>query len=290
MTPDQLSAKVDSIVDKFDTAFTKQVSQTQSALFEQMQLLLNRLDLNPDGTIIQNQANRKILAQVDTYFNKAFNQSGYYEGLGQSVNSIGAITNANSAYFNTILDTFSSDAQYIKNLQKQTVSQIESMLANEGLEATMKQPIISILNQNINSGASYSDLLKQIREFTLGTDKLQGQLMRYSRQLTTDSLFNFNRALQESVSQNVGLKFYHYSGGLDKDSRDFCKARVGKYFHKAEVEAWASEDWAGKRRGTTASSIFIYCGGYFCAHQLVPVSEVIVPRNVVNRAKENGLL
>lgn len=290
MTPDQLSAKVDTIVTKFETSFTKQVSQTQSALFEQMQLLLNRLELNPDGTIIQNQANRKLLAQVDTYFNKAFNQSGYYEGLGQSVNSIGAITGANSAYFNTVLDTFSPDAQYIKNLQKQTVSQIESMLANEGLEATMKQPIIGILNQNINSGAAYSDLLQQIREFTLGTDELQGQLMRYSRQLTTDSLFNYNRALQEAVSQKAGLQFYHYSGGLDKDSRDFCKVRVGKYFHKDEIELWASEDWAGKRRGTTASSIFIYCGGHNCKHLLIAVSELVVPKSVINRAKEMGFI
>lgn len=279
MTPDQLSAKVDTIVTKFETAFGNQVDKTQTALFEQVQLLLNRLDLNPDGTIIQNQANRKLLAQVDTYYNKAFNQSGYYEALGQSVNSISALTGANSAYFNTILDTFTPDAQYIKNLQKQTVGQLQSLLANEGLEAQMKQPILEILNQNINTGASYTDLLKQIRGFTLGTAELNGKLKTYSGQIVTDSLFNFNRSLQESISQNAGLKWYYYSGGRSKDSRDFCLARVGKYYKKEEVEKWASLTWAGKRTGTTESSIFIYAGGYRCAHLLIAVSESIVPKS-----------
>ncbi len=290
MTPDQLSAKVDTIVTTFDDAFTGQVTQTQTALFEQMQLLLNRLELSPDGTIIQNQANRKLLAQVDTYYNKAFNQSGYYEALGQSVNSIGAITGANSQYFNFILDTFTPSAQYITNLQKQTIGELQSLLANEGLEAMMKQPILNILNQNINSGASFTDLLKQVREFTLGTDKLQGQLMRYSRQITTDSLFNFNRALQEAVSQNVGLNYYFYSGGRDKDSRPFCIDRVSKYYHKREVEEWASLEWEGKRRGTTASSIFIYAGGYSCKHTIIAVSEITVPKSVIKRAKAKGFV
>lgn len=290
MTPDQLSARVDTIVTKFDSAFTKQVSKTQTALFEQMQLLLNRLDLNPDGTIIQNQANRKILGQVDTYFNKAFNQSGYYEALGQSVNSIGAITEANSEYFTAILDTFSANTQYITNLQKQTITELQGLLANEGLEVILKNPITEILNININTGASFSDLLAQVREFTLGTGELQGQLLRYSRQITRDALFNYSSSLQESISQNAGLEWYVYSGTSRKDSRPFCSIRAGHYYHKKEIEKWASQDWTGKRRGTTSSTIFIYRGGYNCEHQLISVSKVTVPKNVIKRATELGYL
>lgn len=278
MTPDQLSSKVDTIVTKFETAFGKQVDKTQAALFEQMQLLLKRLDLNADGTIIQNQANRKILAKASSYFDKAFNQSGYYEALGQSVNTIESLTGVNSAYFATIVDTFTVDAQYISNLQKQTVKQIQGLLANEGLEYQMKGPLLDILNQNVNTGAAYSDLLSQMRGFTLGTDQLQGQLQRYSRQITTDTLFNYNRALQEAISQKAGLEWYNYVGGKDKDSRDFCLARAGKYFKKDIIESWASIEWDGKRRGTTSSTIFIYCGGHNCRHQLIPVSEAVVPK------------
>lgn len=283
MTPSELSGKVDGIITKAEAAFGKTVSQTQTALFEQMQLLMNKLELHPDGTIMQNRANREVLAKVDVYFNKAFTETGYYNELNGFTGDILKITSENTAYFSFVSEEFTANAQWIKSLQKQTMSDVTNLLANEGLEAAMKQPITSILNQNVNTSASFNDLLKQVREFTLGTDELQGQLQRYSRQIVNDTLFNYNRALQEAISEQAGLKWYVYSGGLRADSRPFCVHRAGKYYHKDEIEKWAVQDWAGKRRGTTASTIFIYAGGYFCSHQLIAVSESVVPKSALKR-------
>ena len=162
------------------------------------------------------------------------------------------------------------------------------MLANDGLETVLKAPIRNILNQNINTGASYNDLLKQLRTFIIGDDKLDGKLKSYSGQIVTDSLFNFSRAFQEAVSAKTGLQFILYSGHAIKDSRDFCLARKGKYFHKREVEQWARLSWAGKRQGTTSSTIFIYAGGYRCTDMIIYVSELIVPKDVIDRAKAAG--
>ncbi len=288
MTAGELSSRVDDIITKSEKVFLGQINRTQKALFEQMQLLLNRLELSGDGTIIQNQANRAILAKGGEYFNRAFNQSGYYESLGGFVDDIVSITAANEAYFTVLLDTFTIDAQYLNSLQKQTITQLESLLANEGLESQIKGPILNILNQNINTGAAYSDLQKQIREFALGDGEREGKLKRYANQITHDALYNFSRALQEAVSANAGLQFIEYLGGLMKDSREFCIERAGKYYHKREVELWANEDWQGKRPDTTESTIFIYAGGFFCKHQLVYVSEFVVPKEVIKRAKDLG--
>lgn len=60
-------------------------------------------------------------------------------------------------------------------------------------------------------------------------------------------------------------------------TRPFCKARAGKFFHRSEVEAWASMDWAGKMAGTDARTIFVTRGGYNCQHSLLPVSKFAVP-------------
>lgn len=277
MTPDTLSARVDATVGKFESYFGSQVESTQKALFEEVQTLLKGLELNDDGTIIQNQANRKILAKADQAMERAFRDSGYYASLDGAATSINGLTAANSAYFKTMVDGFTANAQYIKNLQSQTINQLESLLANEGLEAAIKAPVRNILNQNINTGASYSDLLKQLRTFFVGDEELQGKLQRYSKQITTDALFNYSRAFQEAVAQNSGLEWVQYVGGTIKDSRDFCRARVGKFFKKKQVEAWASLTWAGKRDGTTSSTVFIYAGGYNCRHQIIYVSESIVP-------------
>lgn len=294
MTADKLSAKVDSIIDSFENRFAKQVDKTQGAIFDQIQILLNRLELNADGTIKQNQANRKILAKADQALETALKQSGYYTALDGTAASIGSLTGANAAYFKTLVDGFKPNAQYIKNLQKQTITQLEGMLANDGLESALKAPIRNILNQNINTGASYNDLLKQLRTFIVGSPDVDGKLMRYSKQITTDSLFNYSRAFQESVSQNTGLEWTQYVGGAVKDSRNFCTSRMGGYYKKDDVEKWAKQNWAGKREGTTASTIFIYAGGWNCRHQIIYVSELAVPKvnkqskELISKAKQVG--
>jgi hypothetical protein len=289
MTPNQLSSRVSGIVETAEKALEKSVTQTQKALFEQMQILLNKLELDSEGLIKQNQSNRVILSKADGYFDKAFKESGYYQNLDGYSNSIGEITGANSKYFNFVLDSFTVDAQYIKSLQKGAIETIENYLANDGLELSLKQPLKEILNINVNSGASLSDMTKQVREFILGSVDRDGKLMRYSKQISRDTLFNYSSALQESISQKSGLQFYLYSGSSRKDSRDFCVTHANQYYHKKEVEMFASQSWQGKRAGTTSSTIFVYRGGYNCEHSLIPVSEIIVPKNVIERAKQKGL-
>ncbi len=293
MTTDQLSARVDTIISKAEENLGKQVDKTQAALFNQMSVMLNKLELDPDGLIMQSANNRKVLAQAETYFDKGMTQSGYYEGLNSGIaGTVGSLTNSNSNYFKTILDGFTPDAHYIKALQKQTISQAESMLANEGIEAMLKQPIMNILNQNVNTSASYSDLVGQLQNFIKGSGEELGALQRYTKQITTDTLFNYNRAMQEAVSANAGLEWVKYVGGvtLSKEgkgltTRPFCEARIGKYYHKKEVEKWASLEWTGKRKGTTSSSIFIYAGGYQCRHSIIYVNESSVPKEDLDRIK-----
>ena len=281
MTPDVLSARVDVIISNAERALAKQALKTQGLMFDQMSLLLNKLALDSEGLIIQNQANRNILAQAGQYFNNSMGE--YNDSINTLPNTLGNINSQNALYFDTVVDSFKPNSLYITSIRNQTIVQIESLLLNEGIELTLKQPIISILNQNINTGAAYSDLVKQLRTFILGNNEVEGTLLRYSKQIVTDTLFNYNRALQEAVSVNSGLTWIKYLGGAMDTSRDFCLSRIGNYYHKTEVEKWAAGTWAGKRAGTNSSTIFIYAGGYNCRHQLIYVHESTVPKINLDR-------
>lgn len=283
MSPNDLSDRISSITSRAEERLEKTVSVTQRELFDQIQAHLSGLDLDKDGLIKQSAENRKRLQKVDRIFERAFKDSGYYARLDQYSGAINALTQVNEAYFNFILDTFTVDAHYLKSLQKGSIETIENLLANDGLEVAIKQPLKEILNQNVNSGAAFSDLLKQVREFIVGSPDREGKLMRYSKQISRDALFNFSRSMQESISENAGLEYYLYSGASRKDSRDFCASKAGAYYHRTEIESWASQSWTGKRAGTTKSSIYIYLGGYNCEHSLIPVSKSVVPLQVVKR-------
>jgi len=141
----------------------------------------------------------------------------------------------------------------------------------------VKTPLISILNKNINTGGSFTGMLEEVRTYLIGIDK-EGKLLRYSRTWATDALFTFSRAYQQAVTADLGLENYYYAGGAIKDTRDFCRERLDRYWKTPQIEEWAELDWAGKNPGTTKASIFTYLGGYNCRHSLIPVHESLVPK------------
>lgn len=249
------------------------------------------MEVDKDGYIVQSQANRKIIQKSANAFESGIKNSPYFDGIQQYVNSIPLVDKANSAYFDFISQGYKPNAQYITSLKKDTIKSLESLLMQDGLESQIKAPLVNILNQNINSSAKFTDLLKSVQQYIVGTKEIDGQLLRYSKQITSDSLFNYSRAYQQSVSSDLGLEWYLYSGSYTSEgkyssgTRPFCASKKGNYYHHSEIESWASQEWAGKRRGTNSSTIFIYCGGYSCRDSLIPVSADIVPDSIRNRIK-----
>lgn len=283
----KLGEKIESIIESADNAFFRAVRVTQQDLYENFVDLFKGLEVDKDGYILNNSANRALLNKASQIFNRTMKQSGYNDSVNEFVGTIPEIDQANQDYFSTISDAFKPNRQYIASLQNQTITTLEGAILNEGLQANIKNPLMNILSQNINGGGSYSGFLEQLRSNIIGIEN-EGKLLRYSRGILNDALFQYSRAYQQSVTDDLGLEFYLYSGGTTKDSREFCVEHSDQFYHQLEVEAWANEDWQGKIPGTTSSSIFVNCGGYNCKHSLIPVSILIVPKEDIQRNIDNG--
>lgn len=234
--------------------------------------------------IRQTAANRRILARAQSEFDFIIsNDTAYQSSIERYLRNVPKIESLNAAYFETISDAFSPNKVFIKQLQKQAIAYTNNILLQDGFVANVKTPLADILSQNINTGGSYSGMLDQIRTFIRGNENLDGRLISYSRGILNDTLYQYSRGYQQSVTADLGLEWYRYIGGLVKDSRSFCIERAGKYFHHKEIEAWGSLEWQGRNRYTTSSSIFVVAGGYNCSHSIVPVHISIVPEDVIER-------
>lgn len=257
----------------------------QNELNSKLVNLLKQLETDSEGYILQNQANRRILAQADSVY---FESIDRLEGATQRhLRGIAEINSLNEAYFSTISSGFTANKQFINSLQKQLISDVNTFILQDGLQANFKLPLNDILTRNIQTGGQFEGFLNELRTFIKG-DNSNGQLVKHARTWLRDALFNYSRSYQQSVTNDLGLEFYLYAGGLIKDSRNFCVSRAGQYFHHNEIESWAGQTWQGKRVGTTESSIFIYCGGWSCNHSLIPVDVSIVPQEVINRNINSG--
>jgi hypothetical protein len=284
MTPEELAIKIEGLVVSANDKFAGQITAIENQLYSRLVRVLKDVEIDADGFINQSAANRKVLNEAISAIDESFAQgTPYTSAIEQHLEIIPQINDLNQAYFETISSAFTPNRQFIKSLQRQAIEGLERSLLNEGLESQVKGPLMDILNRNINTGGSYSGFLKEVQDYVKGTPDLDGRLLSYSKGIVRDALTVYARTFQQSVVADLGLTWYLYSGGLMDTSRPFCVERAGKYYHEDEVKAWANLEWAGKMRGTTESSIFQFCGGYFCGHQLIPVHESIVPKVDLDR-------
>lgn len=286
MTPKKLAERIEERSLSAIERLNKTVISVQNKAYGDVVVTLRNLSLDSDGYIIQNAENRAIIREANKAFARALERGGYIDGLNRFTVVFSELDEVNGAYFGGF-DGFSPNRQFIKALQRQAIADIEASLLNEGLTAQIKQPLSQMLNQNVNTGGSFTGMLDQVRNFIKG-DGADGRLLRHVKTITRDVLFNYSRTFQSAVASDLGLEFYLYTGGIIKTSRSWCRGKAGNFYHHREIEQWAGEQWAGKRPDTTESSIFLYAGGYGCLHQILPVSEVIVPMEVIQRAVSLG--
>lgn len=288
MTPKALSDKIENAILSANVRYARQIIGVQDQLYDDLVRILKDLELDAEGYIKQSAVNRKVLKDAQNSFDRIIAKSRYNDFIEQHLRVIPTINSLNEEYFTSIAKSFSSNKNFIRSLQNQSIETVNSYLLQDGLAAQIKLPLNDILNQNINAGGQFSGMLDQIRTFIKGNDKLEGRLLSYSRNFLRDSLFQYTRAYQQSVTADLGLEFYLYSGGLIDRSREFCIERAGNFYHQKEIEAWASLTWKGKSPLTTESSIFVLAGGFSCAHEIVPVHRSIVPESVIQRNIDNG--
>lgn len=287
MLPDELARQLEEIILAADAKYAAVITRVQTRLYDELLAIVKDLELDSQGYILQSAVNRKILSEANAKISEVFASDLYQNAVANYVFTIPSIDELNQKYFNTV-PKFKENKQFLKSLQTQTIKTVEKYVLQDGLESQVIDPLSQILNQNVNSGGKFSGFLKQIQDYIKGNDKVDGRALSYSRTFLRDSIFTYSRTYQQSVTSDLGLEFYLYSGGVIDKTRDFCEERNGNFYHYKEVESWASLQWAGKKQGTTESSIFLFAGGWNCNHSLVPVHQSIVPEDVISRAISKG--
>lgn len=288
MTPDKLANDLDKVIIAANRTLADGITTVQDYVYKNLVNILKGLETDDEGYIIQSAANRQIIQRAINSIDVRVAKSSYDSDIETYLGTTKKIDVLNISYFEAISDAFSANKQFLNSLKKEAIATVEDLLLNSGFESQIKIPLGQILNQNINSGGSFTGLLDQVKTYIKGSADADGRLLRYAKAVTRDTLFNYSRTYQQSISSDLGLEWYYYSGGLIDKSRPFCIERHDHVYHQKEVESWASLDWAGKAPGTTESSIFIYAGGVNCGHSLIPVHILVVPEEDIKHAGELG--
>jgi hypothetical protein len=296
---------IGDIVTTIDSAieeFGKKIPKHQQRVFDEISLLLKELDLRGD-TIQQSAQNLRKIGVIKGKLEAIINSDEWLGDVKVYMKAFDTVTNLQNEYFGTLKTKF-RPTPLLREIRKQSLDATFESLTENGINAAITDKVQDILRKNITSGSSYSQTMKQLREFLTTNESGAGALERYTKQITTDALNQYSAQYTNAVTNDLGLVWFQYTGALIETSRIFCQALIEKkYIHKSELPKIVRgnfkefEDLEGKINtktklpegmvaGTNAINFHIYRGGYQCGHQLIPVDESSVPDSI--RVKFSG--
>lgn len=305
MTAEQLGSNIEDIILKAVGDFNEGLESSQVNAYNKTLSLIKELTLDANGNIKKTAQNVKVLKGISKSIEETLLTDTYKKRVGKYLKVFDAVEKEQVLYFSVIKEGFKANAT-LEAIKGTTIENTVSALTEAGLNQAFTEPVKQILYQNISTGGSYTTLANQLREYIVGTEDAEGAFLRHTKQVTKEAVKTYNSTYNQSVSQDLGLVFYRYVGGLKDTSREFCTERNKKYFHIEEIKSWGKGEkccglswpvkkngvpyWDGMKKGTNENNIIINRGGWECNHQYVAVSQAVVPEEVIKRAKEAGYL
>lgn len=289
-------------IDKAIAKFNRRLPAVQREMFNEIQTDLKRLDLN--GTKIKTTvANLRVINSIKNKINKLILTPQYRKDLKDFAKAFNEITTLQNEYWKQQESTF-KPRPLLKEIRKQAIADTVKSLGASGIGEKIGEQITGILRTNITTGGSYAQLTSQLRESILDTDT-DGALTKYAKQITVDSINQYNAQYTQIVSSDLGFEWFGYQGSDIKTTRPFCDAMTDfRYFHITEIprllkaqDLYYMKDGVktkvgiyertglphGMIPGTNPANFQINRGGYNCGHQIRPVSERLVDQVIKDR-------
>lgn len=297
----EIQATLDA-VDEGVITFQEAVVKIQQKIYNKLLMFQKDLVIT-NGTIVNSAKNIKLLSGLKKELeNIIFDDSDFLEAVKDFAKVYDVVTNLNNKYFKALEKNF-SPPKIIEAVKQQSVSLVIEGLSDSGLDSNFINPVREIINTYVTTGGSYTQLSKELDNYINGfpseAGQVDGQMTRYTKQITTDAINQYTATINELTSSDLGWDWFKYVGSNIKTSRTFCIALTEKrYYHRSELAQIIKGNFTefeklkgtinqrtnlpdGMYDDTNTSNFQIYRGGYNCGHQAYPIPNSSVPKNLL---------
>jgi len=298
----ELIKTIDDAINGFNDSIPKIQKEILADVLDQIKKFDTR-----DKRITNTVKNIRLLNTIKNRLKKIILTDSYKQEVKDFLKVFNDVSTFQNAYFAEAEKTFKPPA-IVKEIKSQTIEDTINRLTEAGIGVNVSDKIAELLKQNVTTGVKYSDLAAQLREYILTTET-PGVLEKYVGQITTDAVNQYSRQYMNTISGDLGYEWFRYQGKDILTTRPFCDAMTDrKFFHVTEVpdllaakDLYYSDNITGETKkvpiyektglpnglipDTNAENFFVRAGGYRCGHQIFPVIERIVPKDIQDRVK-----
>jgi hypothetical protein len=285
-----------STIDSAIANFQDAIPDIQKMVYDELQPLIKQLQIK-NGKLLNNLENLKLIGTLKNKLEKIIISGEYKKSVQSFIDSFSAVSNLNNDYF----------AQFNKKYKPKNTLPIIKQLAVEstindligqGLNSNIIAPIQKILQQNITTGGSYANFQDVLRNHILSNETGEGNLQRYTKQITTDAINQYNAQYGETIAQDLQFNWGRYVGSNITTTREFCTYLTAKqWVHKTELAEIIKGNIDGHEckiskttnlpigliADTNADNFKVRRGGYNCGHQFFWLPDSSVPPDMINK-------
>lgn len=267
--------------------FSAYLPVLEKKVYNRLQAIINRLELDADGNIEVSDANLQILDDLKEAMQRIPKDKEYMKNVAGLKKTLADIEALQTAYFESQFVNFLKP-DVMDAIQEDAFKSAVSSLTESGINANVVNKAVQLARDSITSGSSFLDMSDQLKAFMVSTPEVPGKLQSYAKQVVNDTIHTTSRIYNARVAEDLGLNWFEYIGGLMKTSRPWCVAMEGKkYINRQEFAKVCRGDIDGKKVSlqglmpdTNASNVESRCGGYNCEHHMAPVPDAVVPTSL----------
>lgn len=293
--PDSSNKIIKDLLDEIDSKvfdFQAQIPEVQKEILKEV-LKLGEDFYFPAKTVEQQASNLKLISKIKGKINSIVLTDQYDAALKEYIKGFDNVAKIQADYFSRVFSESISSVPLLNQIKKTSIELTVQKLTSDGIVEGISGRITDIINRNITTGGKYSDFVLELKDFLTDKDGSPGALSRYAQQIANDSLNVFSAQYTKAVTDDLGLEWFVYVGSLVEKSRPFCKKLIQSknnclpYIHTSQLDEIAKGyicdevvSTKGLIPGTNGENLPINRGGWNCGHQLIPISEFIVPEEL----------
>lgn len=278
--PDKNIQKGIQIIDNAEVSLVESLSKLEKDLYKEILMIFENITIT-NGKLSSNEKTDEFILSLDRRISRILSQSGYkgsvtkyltnFDKIAQNVKDVQSKMNN--------VNLLSSQIEPFKRIE---ASNAWDNLLGSGVNKSFVQPVRQGLYRNIMFGATVADVEKLVKEYVISTKNADSKLLRYVKQVSRDSLSQFDGGLQQKIAIELDFNACRYVGSLIKDSRAQCVKWVGdgliKLDEAFEAEIQKAIDGrliengkasSGMIKDTTLATFMSNRGGYNCRHRAI---------------------
>lgn len=286
---------IDSIAVHVES-FISGLPKAQRALFSEI-VDISKEFIVPARTVKEQAYNLKLIGKLDDKIKEILITKEYQKNVDEYLEAFDEVSGLQNKYFASVSEGFKTTI-LLKELKKNAVDSAIEKLTGDEIHGKIATEISDILRRGVNTSKSYSKILQEINKYINGEDGSGGVLKKKYKAFVNDAINVFAAEYTKAVSSDLGLRWFLYVGSLKITSRDLCKALIAAkgscmpYIHESQLNDVSGGFICGEvvstqglYPNTNGANFQQLRGGYNCGHQLFPVSEFVVPKELRDKFK-----